>query len=212
MRDDRRDPPVLPVPSYRRLLRVFASSLLVPIVPFAIVGELPGERWLSARDESAPVFALLGTLLLGLDVLLPIPSSVVGVMLGGRLGVWLGFVCAWLGLVVGHSVGYGLGRLAPERWAARAPEAPRWIAVLSSRAVPVLAEAVAIAAGATRMPWRQFMAAVLLGDALYAAALAATGAALLPEGWYLTALLLPIAFAAAGAAIAWRRRRAHGAG
>lgn len=184
----------------------------MPILPFALLGELPGERWLSARDTNAPAFATLGTLLLALDVVLPIPSSVIGVMLGGRLGVVLGFVCCLFGLVAGHSVGYGLGRLAPERWAAQPPAAPRWLAVFSSRAVPVLAEAIAVAAGATRMPWWQFIAAALVGDTLYAAALAATGAALLPQGWYLTALLLPVAIGVVAGAVSWHLRPARRAG
>ena len=34
-----------------RLSLIIIVALLVPIVPFAIIGELPGEQWLSARDE-----------------------------------------------------------------------------------------------------------------------------------------------------------------
>ena len=175
-----------------RALGVLAASVIVMSVPFAIVGELPGERWLSAHDAHATAFAGMGALLLALDVVLPIPSSLIGVMLGGRLGLAPGFVCCLSGLVMGHYAGYWLGRLAPERWAARIPSAPSWLGVFLSRSVPVLAEALAVAAGATRMPFRQFALAALLGNAIYAAVLAATGAALLPGGWYLTALILPM--------------------
>lgn len=187
-----------------RWVGVLTLSVLVASLPFLLVGELPGERWLSAQDDSAALFALTGTLLLSADLLLPIPSSVIGAMLGGRLGLIAGFVCNLSGLLAGHCVGYWLGRLAPERWAARAPSAPSALAVLWSRAVPVFAEAVSLAAGATGMRFRQFALAALLGDAIYAAALAATGAALLPDGWYLTALLVPMLLAAAASWLAWR--------
>ena len=189
-----------------RLFAVLAVSVLLASLPFVVVGELPGERWLSARDAHAPAFALLGTLLLASDVVLPIPSSVIGVMLGGRLGIAIGFVCCAFGLVLGHGVGYWLGRLAPERWAARVPIAPSWLGVFASRSVPVLAEALAIAAGATRMPWRQFITASLLGDLIYAAALAATGAALLPGGWYVTALIAPMLLVVVAGSVLRRAR------
>jgi hypothetical protein len=74
-----------------RILGVILVSIVVLSQPFVIVGELPGERWLSASDSRAPVFAALGTLLLAGDLLLPVPSSAVGVMLGARLGLALGF-------------------------------------------------------------------------------------------------------------------------
>jgi hypothetical protein len=47
----------------------------MPIVPFVIIGELPGERWLTANDENAMLFALTGGGLLIADVVLPMPSG-----------------------------------------------------------------------------------------------------------------------------------------
>lgn len=175
-----------------RVLGIIVISALVLSLPFLIVGELPGERWLSASDSKAPVFASLGVVLLAADVLLPVPSSAVGVMLGARLGLTLGFACCLSGLIVGHLVGYALGRLAPQRWTAHAPTAPSMLGVFVTRPVPVLAEALAVSAGATRMPLRQFLAAAALGDAIYAAVLSAAGAELLSTGSYLTALVVPM--------------------
>ena len=59
-----------------RLTVVILLAILIPIVPFALIGELPGERWLSATDEDALLFAITGGGLLAADVLLPIPSSI----------------------------------------------------------------------------------------------------------------------------------------
>jgi uncharacterized membrane protein YdjX (TVP38/TMEM64 family) len=192
-----------------RIVGIIVAAALVLSLPFALVGELPGERWLSARDSNAPVFAALGALLLGLDVLLPVPSSAVGVMLGARLGFGLGFACCLLGLVLGHAGGYGLGRLAPQRWTARVPSAPSMLGVFVSRPVPVLAEALAVSAGVARMPLRQFVLATVLGDVIYAAVLCAAGAQWLPAGSYAAALLVPmLVIISAG----WAARRWVGIG
>jgi len=134
--------------------------------------------------------------------LLPIPSSIVGALLGGRLGFWAGAGWALLGLLTGHCVGYGLGRMTPARWASELPHAPSWIAILLSRPIPVFAEA--LAAGAERIPLAAFVSSAALGDAIYAAVLAADGAALLPDGTWGAGLALPMMLPVLGY-LAWRR-------
>ena len=52
---------------------VIIAALLIPILPFVIIGEIPGEQWLSSADEDAFAFALAGSGLLTIDILLPIP-------------------------------------------------------------------------------------------------------------------------------------------
>lgn len=166
----------------RRALYVLLLAAALPLVPFLLIGELPGERWLAAAGEQGVWFGASGAALLALDVLLPIPSSILGAMLGGRLGFAVGFVWAFTGLCVGQLLGYGLGRLLPNRWASELPAAPSVALVFLSRPVPVLAEAVAVASGVERVPLPRFLAAGAAGNALYAAAMAGNGAALLPEG------------------------------
>ena len=85
--------------AWTRALYVLALAALVPLVPFAVVGELPGERWLVASSGDALRFGATGALLLAADVLLPIPSSVIGALLGGRLGFAGGFAFGFLGTV-----------------------------------------------------------------------------------------------------------------
>ncbi len=193
-------------PRARRALFVALTALLVPIVPFVVIGELPGERWLQARDDDSLKFGLTGAGLLCLDVLLPIPSSIIGSLLGGRLGLGAGFAFAFVGLCIGNLVGYGLGRLLPARWATELPQAPALSVVFLSRPVPVLAEAAAIAAGAERAPVAPFMLAAALGNAFYAGAMAANGAALMPEGLAGPGLALPMAVPVV-AWLLWRRLR-----
>jgi uncharacterized membrane protein YdjX (TVP38/TMEM64 family) len=188
---------------------VIILTLAVPVLPFVTVGELPGERWLSSADDSALQFGIAGAFLLAVDVVLPVPSSVLGTLLGARLGLVQGFVWTFAGLTLGHTIGYGVGRLALRRLDASLPKAPTLAAVFLSRPVPVLAEAMTMTAGATRTPFAQFLLFAAAGNAPYAAALSANGAALLPKALLGPGLVLPMALPALGwLAWRWQARRA----
>ena len=194
------------MPRAARAALIIAAALSVPLLPFILVGELPGERWLSATDAHSAQFALAGAGLLAVDVLLPIPSSIVGTMLGARLGFGAGFAAAFAGMMVGQSAAYLVSRGLLRRRNDALPAAPTLAAVFLSRPVPVLAEAVAFAAGAARLSWPQFLLACGSGNAVYAAALALNGAQLLPGALIGPGLLLPMLLPVAGWLI-WRKIR-----
>jgi uncharacterized membrane protein YdjX (TVP38/TMEM64 family) len=197
--------------SLGHVLRVLFLSALVPLVPFAIIGELPGERYLQASGQSALAFGLAGAGLLACDVLLPIPSSLLGALLGARLGFVPGTAWAFVGLAIGHAIGYAIGRLVPSRKGAALDHAPTFALVLLTRPVPVLAEAVAITAGALRVPFVRYAPPMLLGNLLYAAAMAGNGAALLPSGLAGPGLVLPLAVPVLGwlGFVAYQKRSAR---
>jgi uncharacterized membrane protein YdjX (TVP38/TMEM64 family) len=182
----------------KRYLIIIITALLVPILPFVMIGELPGERWLSAFDDNALLFGIVGSSMLVFDIVLPIPSSIVGTILGARLGFWLGFLFTWVGLIAGNLVGFLIARFASSRfrsWLPPFPKTTTQTAVFLSRPVPVVAEAVALAAGATRMPLLHFFVFSVSGNAIYAAVLNANGSALLPDSktaaWLIIPMLLP---------------------
>lgn len=194
-----------------RGLLIVALAMIVPLLPFVVVGELPGRAVLQAQAEHAVWFGFTGFVLLCADVFLPIPSSIVGSMLGMRLGMAPAFFWVFLGLQVGHLVGYGTARgLLTLRGRGRPSTAPTalplgvWLVVLT-RSVPVFAEAVALAAGATRMPFARFLAACAVGNALYALVLVANGDLLLTDNLSLLGWLLPLSIPVAG--YLWYRRR-----
>jgi uncharacterized membrane protein YdjX (TVP38/TMEM64 family) len=197
-----------PWPRVWRVSKVLVLAALVPLVPFAIVGELPGDRFLLARGQNALVFGAVGAGLLALDVLLPIPSSIVAALLGARLGLGWGFACGWLGLCAGHALGYFAGALVPARAREELPALSTFPLVLLTRPVPVLAEAVAIGAGALRVPFARFALPMVLGNALYAGVMAANGAALLPDDLVGLGLIAPLALPVIGwlAFYIWQRR------
>jgi uncharacterized membrane protein YdjX (TVP38/TMEM64 family) len=136
------------------------------IVPFGLWGErLDAAAPALLHEESRPLLiAAVGIALLVADVLLPVPSSVVGVALCWLLGpLWGGLTLAF-GLTLSFACGYVLGRAVPEHrlrvwmgagvWDAVRGHAKRrawwWIAL--ARPLPVLAEMTAVLAGVWRVP------------------------------------------------------------
>lgn len=186
-----------------RAALIITGALCVPLVPFLMIGELPGERWLSAADDHAAVFALAGAGLLAADVLLPVPSSIVGTMLGARLGSATGFIAAFAGMMCGQVLAYGVSRRLLRNRVGSLAAKPTLAAIFLSRPIPVLAEAVAIAAGAAQLGWSQFLLACGSGNLIYAGALALNGAALIPRDVLGPGLALPMLLPVA-AWLAWR--------
>jgi uncharacterized membrane protein YdjX (TVP38/TMEM64 family) len=110
----------------------------------------------------ASIFALLT-----LDVLLPVPSSIVSTAAGVLLGFWKGAAIVWAGMTFACVLGYALGTRASglarrfvgdeglNRAAALVGRYGDW-ALLLCRPVPVLAEASVIFAGLVHAPFRRF--------------------------------------------------------
>src|SRR6185436_9370770 len=117
--------------------------------------------WLSHGGVFAAIF---GVGLLIADVVLPVPSSLVMVAHGALFGVAMGTFLSLLGSVGAALFGFALGRRGGrvlERLVTPAERAradyllARWgaLAIIVTRPVPLLAETVAIMAGASRMSW-----------------------------------------------------------
>jgi membrane protein DedA with SNARE-associated domain len=192
----------------RPWLRWIALTFLVLLsilVPFALWED--EVTALSVRLLAPPMGrAMLSAsvvVLLGSDVLLPVPSSFVSAGAVALLGAPWGGVSIVLGMTLGAWVGYGLGRWGGEPLARRmvGPEelerARRmmqrfgsWV-LLVCRGMPVLAEASTLLAGATRLNPLRFGLVTALGNAGLALAYALI--ALLELTGY-TAWLAPFAF------------------
>jgi uncharacterized membrane protein YdjX (TVP38/TMEM64 family) len=132
--------------------------------------------------------ALVGVALLVADVLVPVPSSVVMVAHGSLYGVAAGSLLSLAGGTGAAVTGWALGRRADplRRWTPDAERRraerllARWglAAVVLTRPVPLLAEAVAVAAGAAHLPVRRVAVAAALGTLPVAVAYAVAGARL----------------------------------
>lgn len=158
----------MPVPRAQWLrLGLFAAALLACVlVPFALWGDAldrAAPAWLAAQDARLWL-AALGIALLMADVVLPLPSSVIGVLLCWTLGPFWGAVTVAVGAWLAFALGYVLGRVLPEarlrRWVGAAlwdrarglarQRALWWI--VAARPLPVLAELSALLAGVWRVP------------------------------------------------------------
>jgi uncharacterized membrane protein YdjX (TVP38/TMEM64 family) len=126
-------------------------------------------------QQGGPLAALVGVGLLIADVALPVPSSGVMIANGALFGVGLGALLSLVGSVaaavvafsVGRSGGPLLARLLPRHeQASVARLLDTWgaLAIVVTRPVPILAEATAIAAGASPIGWRAAIAAALAGS------------------------------------------------
>lgn len=150
-------------------LRLGAGVLILMasiVVPFALWGEwldADAPAWLE-HNAGPLTIAAIGVGLLIADVLLPIPSSVVGVAMCWLLGPLWGGAAMALGLALSFAFGYLLGWLLPEErlrawvgltvWDAvrkRAEVHAQWWIVIA-RPLPMLAEMTAILAGVWRIP------------------------------------------------------------
>ena len=39
---------------------ILVTAILIPVVPFIVIGELPGEKWLSAVGDNNLLFGITG--------------------------------------------------------------------------------------------------------------------------------------------------------
>lgn len=174
----------------RYLLIVIALIVLFTIL-FVIVEAL-GVPLLSDptpwMKHGGILAASIGVGLLIADVVLPVPSSIVMVAHGALFGVLWGTVLSLIGSVGAAVFGFAIGRrggrllerTVPPVERARANSIlARWgtLAIIVTRPVPLLAETVAIMAGASSMSWRVVVVASIAGSLPPALLYALTGAA-----------------------------------
>jgi len=175
----------------KRYLLTVAALIVCFTILFAIVEAL-GVPLLSDptpwMKHGGVVAACVGVGLLIADVVLPVPSSIVMVAHGALFGVLWGTMLSLLGSVGAAVFGFAIGRrggavlervvTAAERERASNILA-RWgtLAIIVTRPVPLLAETVAIMAGASSMTWRAMIVASLAGSLPPALLYALTGAA-----------------------------------
>ena len=113
--------------------------------------------------------------LLALDVVLPVPSSIVSTAAGVLLGFWKGATLVWAGMTVACLLGYALGaraagparRFVGEDGLRRADALMQRYGdytIVLCRPVPVLAEASVIFAGLVGAPFGRFLTMAVLSN------------------------------------------------
>ena len=197
---------------------LLVGGLLALIIgPFLVFESVvTGEVMRLLELQVGPVAAaVLIAVTLAFDVLLPVSSSLVSIASGAVLGFGGGALVCWLGMTLGCMLGYWIGATggtAAMRRVLGAQEIERARrlagrvgpgALVVARAVPVLAEASAIGAGAARLPWRTFLIVTGLANVGIALVYAAIGAYAFETNSFLMAFAGAVAVPALGIA-AWR--------
>jgi uncharacterized membrane protein YdjX (TVP38/TMEM64 family) len=193
----------------RYLLTVVALIVLFTIL-FLIVEALgvpllsDPTPWMKHGGVAA---ASIGVGLLIADVVLPVPSSIVMVAHGALFGVLWGTMLSLVGSVGAAVFGFAIGRrggallervVTPAERARASSILERWgtLAIIITRPVPLLAETVAIMAGASSMSWRAIIVASIAGSLPPSLLYALTGAAV--ANLQSTALMFGIVLLVAG--------------
>jgi uncharacterized membrane protein YdjX (TVP38/TMEM64 family) len=167
---------------------------------------------LTAPNLSSITIAAAVVGFLGLDVLLPVPSSIVSTAGGAALGFLPGLAASTAGMTLGSLLGYGLGRRFGlplvrrlvrqrelEQVSKRFRQGAAWALALM-RPVPVLAEASAMFAGVAAVPLPLYTAVTTLANAGISAVYCAAGANAMNAGSFLLAFAASVGLPAAAMA------------
>jgi uncharacterized membrane protein YdjX (TVP38/TMEM64 family) len=158
------------------------------LIPFFLFGGALETRTAALMVGEQGAIALGGAALLALDIVLPVPSSLLATAIGAALGPWLGTLVNAAGLTLGCAAGLLLGRSGSplarhilggalfQRFAA-ASARHGIVLILICRAVPVLGEASMVAAGAGRVPFAPALAAAAAANFAIGAVYAFAGTA-----------------------------------
>jgi membrane protein DedA with SNARE-associated domain len=175
----------------RRIALLAAAIAGVFLASFVICqhyGVLTDE-WTRAKLAEMPAGWALAAVagFLAADLVLPVPSSVV-LAAGGQVAGWkLAALAGTTGMLAGNLAGYWLCRLLGQRAFGRlvrpgeAEHFGRWLsrwgpaALVISRLVPMMAETLSCLAGAGRMAFGRFLAALVVGTIPVAVFFAAWG-------------------------------------
>lgn len=185
-------------------LILIGALLALVLVPFVLFEDLSNAvtRWMLDATRSPVVLASGVAALLAVDVLLPVPSSIVSTGAGALLGAVWGTLASAAGMTAGCAGGYWLGRRFGRAGATRVVGAAelaraegaltgfKEIALLVCRPVPVLAEASVVAAGTLRVPFLRFIAVVTIANVAVSAWYASIGSMARDRTTFVIAFLL----------------------
>jgi uncharacterized membrane protein YdjX (TVP38/TMEM64 family) len=152
-----------------RYIYIFIFICFITITTF-ILFEATGFTFegLLKNKTSKPLLAFISVLLLGIDVILPIPSSFVmisngvlfGFVAGGMLSVAGGLISSMVGYYIGSKGNQLARKFSSETDEAKARvflEKYGSIAIIASRPIPVLAESVSIISGTLNWTFKKVL-------------------------------------------------------
>lgn len=187
-------------------LAIILSKVVMEKV-FGIQLEPLAARWMAGAGGGS---ALVLIALLGADLFLPIPSSLIMVLSGAAFGVMWGSLLSLAGSIGGEWLGFELVRRYRRQAAekivgdeelerlARVFDRHGMSVVVVTRALPVIMETMSVVAGLSQMSRSSFLVASLIGTAPIVVVYAYAGAVSRQTGSLVPAFVMLLAVAAFG--------------
>ena len=173
-----------------RLILLAVTVVILLLIPFVLFGDSL-ENWTNNFFQSIPtklIASIVIGFLLSIDIVAPIPSSIVstagGYFLGFIGGTFISFAGMTISCLVGYWIGTRFGRPAAfrfvdpkeiSRFESLQKKYGDWILIIS-RSVPLLAETSVLFAGIGRMKLTRFIFMVTLSNLGISMVYAAVGA------------------------------------
>lgn len=158
-----------------RYIYIFIFICFITITTF-ILFEASGFTFegLLQNKTSKSLLAFISVVLLGIDVILPIPSSFIMISNGVLFGFLAGGVLSVVGGLISSTVGYFIGFKSNQlarKFSSEAEEAKARaflekygsIAIIASRPIPVLAESVSIISGTLKWSFKKVLINSFIG-------------------------------------------------
>lgn len=147
----------------KKIILSFLFVIVSIIIIFVLFGSFESfsSSLLSAYSDDPVKYIGTSFIILATDVVMPVPSSILMYLNGYTLGVVSGSILSWISLMTSSVLAYAIGKYNPFKYLDNLENrsvtdlGPYLIIV--SRGIPVLAEAISIMGGVTRMPIRKFI-------------------------------------------------------
>lgn len=168
---------------------IIFTSLVLPLAFLETSVSNYGNIALSWAGSNKLSISLLVILALTADVILPVPNGLTNTLAGMSLGWALSSIVIWIGLTLGATLAYILGRFAGRpilkkiisnndfEEAEASLKNFNIIGLIISRPVPGFAELIAISAGISKIPYKIFFIVIGITNIGVAITFAAIGAA-----------------------------------
>jgi len=164
------------------LLVAFFASIFVVIKLTGLITIDDVKGWIALAETISPLtLAAVIALLLLVDLLISIPTLIVCMLSGYFLGFGLGAIASMVGLSLVGVTGYTMSRffgptllMKVVKCEEQIGEMQRlfhrhgFVMILISRAIPMVPESAACMSGVTKMPFKRFALAWMLGSFPYA--------------------------------------------